>query len=913
MHLHRFARALAACLICVGTVPLFPAIPAVAQQSGTDVTGRIFDAGSGLPISGANVELLQGDKRVADTKSTGDGSFTFKNEPQGIYNVVISASGYQGTRSSDLVVTSGQAVIQLQMALQRGSSNSGSLRTIAAATVGGRAALQTTTTINKSLDPAVLQTQDYMRAGDALATVPGVNAGTSSAVGDDLSISIRGFNPSETATLLDGHPIGPIGAQGGSFDYQDSPFWGIRNTQVVFGSGATGIYGATTIAGAVDFQTLDPTQTPHGKFMFGIGNDGKSMTGAAATGTVGKLGYAAAWAVQGTYGMFEPQVIPQTGLLGNDLTRANLAANTYLVSGNYTLHNGLLKLSYAFDPTSTLTVTGYSATSWDDKSGNGDTDFNTYQGILYNTQQALASGPIAAITLPNGSSLSCGTTGVPVFADTPSGGECLTPQQYAAQASGPAGGGEGPWQAIRNQDYHLRYLKSVGSHTVTIDGFFDNYALDYNRSIASGISPVCNCFTGFFQTNFYHTNGYLLSDDFLTGRHDISFGFYAQRQQHANDRFAVTASDASGNPTAYGIVWKPQYALDSNLYFLRDQYQPSSRLSLFADLWLNHTNVTNGNSFDPRFTAMWRPDGSDVVRVTAGHANNVPDPALALSPVNFDTNYNALNPNCSGLTSVASGGNPSLKPESASDVEASYGHRFANNSTVEVDGYSAYEQNALFGGMIPLAQLGVLPSQAVLTQIFGRVSQFCPNIPDPTIGNLGATVTYNAAAARYQGVTVSGRVNLARFLQATADYGIQSAVYLGVPDSILASNQYVINNAQIAGVPFHKADIGFGYNNPSGIGATIDGHFIDTNNGWNRPAFWFANASISNNFGPFTLNFGVNNLFNSAASAYGLIGLGTYTPVNALNASSYPNALAEGSEEYGLPYRQGWMTVSWHF
>jgi len=98
-----------------------------------------------------------------------------------------------------------------------------------------------------------------------------------------------------------------------------------------------------------------------------------------------------------------------------------------------------------------------------------------------------------------------------------------------------------------------------------------------------------------------------------------------------------------------------------------------------------------------------------------------------------------------------------------------------------------------------------------------------------------------------------------------------------------------------------------------GLGFQMDGHFIDSNNSWNRPAFWFANASVSDNAGPIVINLGINNLFNSAAQNYGLIGLGTFTPVNAFNTAAYPDAFSQASEEYGLPYRQMWLTVSHRF
>ena len=156
------------------------------------------------------------------------------------------------------------------------------------------------------------------------------------------------------------------------------------------GEAYTGCTAWTTIAGTVDYQTLQPTKKPTGLLQQGIGNDGKTLSALQATGISDKLGYALAYAVEGTYGQFAPEEIPQTGLSGNDLTAATLATNTYTVTGNYLLRNGLLKLSYDFDPSTRLTLTGFSSTDWVDKTGNGDQDFLSYPFQLFNAQQALA-------------------------------------------------------------------------------------------------------------------------------------------------------------------------------------------------------------------------------------------------------------------------------------------------------------------------------------------------------------------------------------------------------------------------------------------------------------------------------------------------------------------------------------------
>ncbi len=121
--------------------------------------------------------------------------------------------------------------------------------------------------------------------------------------------------------------------------------------------------------------------------------------------TLGKLGYAVAHGVEGADGMFSPQVVAQTGNRGNEFTAAALANNTYSVAGTYVLHNDL---QYTFDPRMRISVTGYSATSWDDKSGNGDTGFLPGQTVAYRSQQALdGNNNQSTVTLPNQTTATC--------------------------------------------------------------------------------------------------------------------------------------------------------------------------------------------------------------------------------------------------------------------------------------------------------------------------------------------------------------------------------------------------------------------------------------------------------------------------------------------------------------------------
>ncbi|MGH7755081.1 MAG: carboxypeptidase regulatory-like domain-containing protein, partial [Vulcanimicrobiaceae bacterium] len=379
-------------LLVACCVASFVMAPALAQVStGTDVSGTIVDRSTGLPVAGATVALYAGDI-VAGTMTTDvNGTYTFPAVATGEHYIEITALGFGTSRSDHFSVAAGRPVV-LQNAIERVSADRGDLKNIATVNVGGSRDLQTTTVIHSDIDASTLQRENFVRVGDALNAIPGVNlASQSSAVGDDVFVNIRGVGVTESATLLDGHPIGPVGVAAGTFfngaptafDFQDTPSFALRNIQTVFGSGALGLYGSDAIGGVVDLQTLDPTPAAEFRFHQGIGNNGQSTNVISASGTNGRLGYVFVNGVEGSYGNFAPQTIAQTGLLGTDYRSATLTANTYPVSGNYLLRTDLLKLRYALSPATTLTLTGYSGTSWDDKSGNGDNDFLMFDQQLY--------------------------------------------------------------------------------------------------------------------------------------------------------------------------------------------------------------------------------------------------------------------------------------------------------------------------------------------------------------------------------------------------------------------------------------------------------------------------------------------------------------------------------------------------
>ncbi|MBV8343533.1 MAG: TonB-dependent receptor [Candidatus Eremiobacteraeota bacterium] len=904
---------------------LYMAAPALAAD-GVMVSGRILDTQGGLPVPNAEVELDRGGQKVAVATTDATGSFTIRGISTGTYVVLVRANGYEATRlTPDLLVNSEATRVSFQMAISRQRQG---LKQIGYVLAGGRTALQTTTTINTHIDASILQSESFQRLGDVLTTVPGVITSTSSSVGDDMSLSIRGYDSTETATLLDGHPIGPVGAFGNGYNYNVSPFWGLSAADVVFGSGATGLFGATTIAGAVNFLTINPTQGNHLSVTQGVGSDNKAMTGLLGTGTIGHLGYAVAWGTQGTTGNFPGGYIQQTALLQTsvvnpgykgsapppDLTHPNAynLVNTYPVSGGYVQRNFVGKLIYSFSPKTTLQFTAYSANDWSNSTGEGDNDYETYPYVLYGAQQTLAgikaSGGRDTI-LVNGTPRTCHDS-IAVLIDNPAGYTCMTPAQYAVNFYGPFGGSIDRWRTLGNQDYDARATQQLGAGTITLEGFVDAY--NYNEQKGPG-APIGPYGPGPNYLNLYSNRGYLLSDDFAMSKNDFGFGYTWLHQSNTNGQFpyslpsGVTYNTFGTNPPLY---------LATASYFLKDAWTPNDKFSAFGSFWIQRSLDTSSTHFDPRLSFIFRPDPSDVIRLTGGRSYSEPDPSLiAFAPPVYGApssiNCPPTTTGTGALVSIASVANPLLQPETAEDLELAYGHRFNATTNIQADVYQSWESQALLNGNVSIVGFpGITVPQDYIDKALQRLSS-CPGL-NPTEKNLAFSTTYNAAGARYRGIVLSTNVGITRNVGFNAAFDVQSASYVGIPQDILIANTDLLDGGQIAKVPLRQGTAGIYYQDNLGIGARLDATYIGNNNTWNRNAFWFANASVSKASGPVTINLGVYNLFNSVAQQYGYIGYGLYQPQNYYGLAAQGGAtsgIQQSSEQYGLPFRTYWFTV----
>ncbi len=878
--LQKLAGAALACAIALG--PAAASAQPAADRTGTQITGTILDSSSGLAIPGADVTLYRGTTEIARTVSSSSGTYTFANEPPAIYRLVVARRGYASSQSDDVPIVPGtqSVAVNIDIDVAASTGQQPTIRTIGRVSSSStQGTLQKASTVSRDLSSQTLLQQNYANVGEALNTLPGVDfAGHGSSVGDDQTISLRGFAPSEVQTLLDGHPIGPIGVGGGAYDYQVSPFYALRNTQVTFGAGALGLYGTDATGGAIDFQTIDPS--PQGSYTFtqGFGTQGKSLTATQLTGTYGKLGYALGGGVQGTFGDFAPGIRTQTGNLGSDLSPANVAANTYNVSGNYLLRDGIAKLQYQIVPGTVATVTAYSASSRVDKSGVGDNDFQPFSQSLIAAQGNAGTGGCAANLVPI-------TTGADAF-------RCDPINQAAAENAGPAGGGPNPFQTIVNQDYHGRLVTNILGQSISIDGYVDSYNLNYNRNSAT-FNPTLGIYTGGFYQNLFRTNGLLVTDDIAHGNNDFGFGYFTQHQ---------TLNTNTYDTGTHQIVPQTQAYLGNDNIFLRDTYSPSQLVTLYTNVYYKLLSTTRSETVDPRATLLLRPTSKDVIRLIAGKTDG--EPAAILTQTLLNQTPSNLNPQsrCSSFVgipkngldatgassrplSVGTIGASNLNQETASDFEVTYGHAFANGTTVQIGGYNQHTANLLTTNAVNALTVpaGTIPA-FLLQQYYARIRQACA--APGYVGSLGdlslAQASNGTTSGLYRGFEITGRAFATRNLFFDFSYDLQHAQIFGYTDAILAANPTNINGGQTLGFPLNKGSLGAEFNNRHGLDVRLDGYYFGINNAYNRPAYGYGNASFTYELPKtgFEVNLGIANFTNSATQQYGLSNIGTPNPVN---------------------------------
>ena len=875
---------------------------ATAAQS--EIDGRVVDAQSGLPLARSIIRVVG---RPITVTADAAGRFRLIDLAPGEYVVRASHGGYQSADTDSIAVQDGETDITLALVV---APTAARLTTIGRTSSSAAGALQTSSTISRSLQPEELPITGVYRAGDALRRLPDINngiTGDTAALSDDIQLSFRGIGTLESLTTIDGHPIG-YGVPGG-YNYQISPLAGLRSVGVTYGSGIN-YSGYSAIGGTVDFQTLDPTPDQRISFSQGVGTFSKAATTVRATGTAGRFGYALAYGVDSLDGpinndsFYQPSAAFDQSTIRPGADPAVRALGFYKDDSLAVSRTGLLKLQYALSPISKISLTSLAEAKWVDKTGNGDGDYLDFAPALAFGQQLLSSyDPVNFPTLaacPARTFVGTNANGKPNgFGPNgkPDGGlTCQTPAQYAAfnsgfQVVGPR------WQSFAVDDYHLGYELAPKGADIRFDGFTNRYNnfTDRQGQLPFNEVPGDTSADSLRNTNVAEA-GATLNATRLQDNNDFGLGL-----TYLNTAYAISTSTNKkytlGAPTVY-----------EDGFLLRDIYHPvDSGLTTYLTANFDHASATSSSYVDPRAAVVFRASSRDIVRLAAGATTTQPagnqlNQPFTQSPPGGGGGGAPIN--CGGINSIGSAPSSVLKPERGVDEDLAYGHRFADDSQVQLTLYNVNVYDKLYSTTVPLSTVGTgFIDPAYLASVEAQVAAKC-GVPSAA-ALLGMNGTVNVGQLRAHGILLGGRQRVTRRTFIDYDYAIDSSAIVSVPTAVLKSNLTLIPGSQLPNLPLQTGEFAIDHTFAGGIEARYSVNTFSANNSKNLPAYNVSRLrlDVPAGLGRFTLT--IDNLFNQYGDIRGLIDEGVPLPLNqfASTAAYAPYIGASSTELFGLPPR----------
>jgi outer membrane receptor for ferrienterochelin and colicin len=888
----RVARCISAALaLIVACCAIAPADP-----TGLVIAGSVVDAATGLPLRGATVTVVG----TSVTTFTDDsGRFSIANIPPGTYRLKAMHQEYQPALSGNVRVQAGQ-MLHVTLSLERADAN---LHVIAETSVKATSSLARASTFYRTVPTEALQRNGNDRAADALRQLPGIVNGITGDTGnpaDDVQLNIRGIGTLETQATLDGHPLA-FGMPSG-YNYELSPLFGLRNLNVTYGSGGTSFTGVDAIGGIVDFQTIDPTPQDEWELQQGYGTFQNYATSVRATGTAGRIGYAAAYGVDHVNGALRNDSLYQPGAAydqsASDPAVHNLGV--YRTDTAAVWRSGLAKLSYALDAYRKLTLTTYASSAWSDKTGNGDGDYLDYGPALAFGQHLLSAKP-SSDSCPAGTFTATNANGTPNGAGpggVPDGGmRCQTPQQYAAFNTGYQGAGPA-WQSFNLFDEHLGYAIDSERSAFRADVFTSRYAQTFDRTFQLPFKSTPGDRANWRNRQVVET-GISVSHDFLLSKHDVGVGFY-----WLNNAYNFTQKAAP----------VPIPFTHESGYMLRDVYHPAPRLNVYATLWAKRASATDSSYVDPRLSIVYAAGSNDVVRFAIGKTTTQPSAdmlgkAFVESPPGNAGGGASLT--CSGINSIGSAPSSLLKPEKGVDEELAYAHRFAQDTQIQLSLFNVNVYDKLYSTLVPLSSVGTgFIDPAYLSLVEGIVASKCGTTNAASL--LGVTGTLNIGHLQSRGFTLGGRVRLNNRLYVDYDWALTSTMLLDAPQTFLQNNLTYVLGSQLPRFPLHTLAASVAQSaGTAEIRYTF--HAVSPNNTKALPAYNYSDISVSAPFGSGIAAVTVSNLFNQFADNRGLRYQGVPLALNQYaTAADYAQVTgASSTERFGLPFRTIFLSYTW--
>jgi iron complex outermembrane receptor protein/vitamin B12 transporter len=216
-----------------------------AAQTQSVLAGTVVDT-LGARLAGATVTVMRNGQAVQDSKSDGEGGFSFSGLAPDRYQVRASMPGFQSKTSEAIFVGQGGRVV-VEVALEIGP-----LQQDVVVTAGATEQLQARTGAPVTvIDEATLEAINKLDVLEALRLVPAAHVVQNGQRGGVTSLFLRGGESNFTKVLIDGIPANDIG---GGFDFSQLTLASVERIEVLRQTNSV-IYGSDALTGVVDIST----------------------------------------------------------------------------------------------------------------------------------------------------------------------------------------------------------------------------------------------------------------------------------------------------------------------------------------------------------------------------------------------------------------------------------------------------------------------------------------------------------------------------------------------------------------------------------------------------------------------------------------------------------------------------------
>ncbi|HEY0393238.1 MAG TPA: carboxypeptidase regulatory-like domain-containing protein [Candidatus Elarobacter sp.] len=301
-----------------------PARPASAQIAPGELVITVTDETTKAPLENAEVFLIGPVQTSALTPKAG--LLRFEEAPAGIYRIKVQLRGYQTATLNEIDVGDGRRV-KVSVLLVPSLAQIGHVQARSSATASAQ-------DVNEG--SPVRRISDSLN--DALGQLAGVSVNQSAnSVDGSITISLRGMEESQTGVSVGGVRLSGA-AQGAALR--------ALGTDLFSGASVDFSGNAQSIAGQVNYRTLEPTKQWITRITSSYGTYDRSSYLGAVTGSLGKLGIAAQFAHRSTGSPFD------------GLTFGDQSGLTYQHDAGQRWTGENLKLRYALNDKITLNTGG---------------------------------------------------------------------------------------------------------------------------------------------------------------------------------------------------------------------------------------------------------------------------------------------------------------------------------------------------------------------------------------------------------------------------------------------------------------------------------------------------------------------------------------------------------------------------